>query len=161
MPGSSSAEAECALSDGGMSEEEIKSLASDYAAISIRLSHIPCDMIGSVVKYEQGSATWGPLINGGYAESFEAPYFGGPFYTLRDRYVHRINSLISLFRRGLIHRMSPLVHYLALMEARRLVMGDAKMAERESVFYIRHPDCSGSNILSDGPKIVGLIDWGW
>jgi hypothetical protein len=161
MPGVGAGETEVALSDGNMSKEEMKVFVEDFAEISIKLSKIPCDAIGSLSRNDAGEVVWGPHVSGGYAESLKAPYFGGPFYTLRDRYIHRIDSLIDLTKRGLIHRMAPLLNYLVLMEARRLVMADPTMARRESTFYIRHPDCSGSNVLAVGNKIVGLIDWEW
>lgn len=152
---------EVALSEGNMSREDMKVFVDDYAEISIKLSKIHCGAIGSLSRNDAGEIVWGSHLSGGYAESLEAPYFGGPFYTLRDRYIHRINALIDLTKKGLIHRMAPLLHYLALMEARRLVMADPVMARREPSFHIRHPDCSGANVLADGKRIVGLIDWEW
>jgi hypothetical protein len=153
MPGAGASETEVALSDGNMSRDNMKVFADDFVAISIKLSNIPCDAIGSLIKNEQGETVWGPHLNGGYPESLNAPYFGGPFHTLRDRYVHRIDGLIGLIKQGLIYRQSPLLHYL--------VMADPAMAQREPSFYIRHPDCSGANILADGNRITGLIDWEW
>ena len=144
-----------------MSEEDLRSFAESYAGISIKMSEIPCGSFGSLIKTEHGEVIWGPLLRGGYPDSLEAPYFGGPFHTLRDAYIHRIDGLIEFLKRGLIHRKSPLVHYLAFKEARRLVMGDPSFAERETTFYIRHPDCSAANILSKDFKVVGLIDWEW
>ena len=161
MPGTEAAEHTCGLSEGAMSREDMKVFVDDFADISVKISKIPCNAIGSLCRNDAGDGVWGPHLNGGYTESLEAPYFGGPFYTLRDRYIYRIDSLIDLTKKGLIHRLAPLFHYLALMEARRLVMTDPVMARRESTFYIRHPDCSGSNILADGNKITGLIDWEW
>jgi hypothetical protein len=144
-----------------MSEEDMKTFAESYAAVSIKISEIPCYTFASLSTNNQGQVVWGPLLHPGYPGSLEAPFFGGPFETLRDAYVHRIEGLLELLKRGLIHRTSPLVHYLAFKEARRLVMGDPTFEERESTFYIRHPDCSGANILSKDSKVVGLIDWEW
>jgi len=161
MPGIEASETEVALSDGTMSREDMKVFVDDYAEISMKMSKILCDAIGSLSRNAVGEVVWGPHLSGGYAESLELPYFGGPFYTLRDRYVHRIDALIDLTKKGLIHRLAPLLHYLALMEARRLVISDPAMARREPTFYIRHPDCSGANTLAHENRIVGLIDWEW
>ena len=161
MPGVGAEETEVALSHGMMSRDDMKVFVDDFAAISVKLSNIPCDAIGSLARTETGEVIWGPHLNGGYPESLEAPYFGGPFYTLRDRYIHRIDALIEFIKKGLIYRLSPLLHYLALMEARRLVMADLVMARRETTLYIRHPDCSGANILADQNRITGMIDWEW
>jgi hypothetical protein len=161
MPGIGAEETEVALSEGNISRQEMKVFTDEFAAMSIKLSKIPSDAIGSLTKTGAGDIFWGPHLNGGYQESLEAPYFGGPFSTLRDRYVHRIDGLVGLTKQGLIYRKSPLLHYLALMEARRLVIADPVMSQQEPAFYIRHPDCSGANILANGLKIVGLIDWEW
>ena len=144
-----------------MSEEDLRTFAESYAATSIMMSEIHCGSIGSLAKNKEGEVMWGPLLHGGYPDSLEAPFFGGPFHTLRDAYIHRIDGLIEQLKRGIIHRKSPLVHYLAFKEARRLVIGDPAFAERETTFYISHPDCSGANILSKDFKVVGLIDWEW
>jgi hypothetical protein len=161
MAGLSATGTEVALSDGTMEEADMRVFVNDFAAISVQLSGITCEAIGSLAKNSQAETVWGPHLSGGYAENLEAPYFGGPFLTLRARYVYRIDSLVELIKQGLIYRKSPLPHYLALMEARRLVIADPVMSQQEPRFYIRHPDCSGANILANGLKIVGLIDWEW
>jgi len=161
MPGIEASETEVALSDETMSREDMKVFVDDYAEISIKMSKIPCDAIGSLSRNDAGEVVWGPHLSGGYPENQDAPHFGGPFYTLCDRWVYRIDALINLIKKGLVYRKSPLLHYLAFMEARRLVMGDPVLSRRESTFYIRHPDCSGANILANGVNIVGLVDWEW
>jgi hypothetical protein len=161
MPGLAATDAEVGLSDDTMEKEDMRIFATDFASISVQLSNIHCEAIGSLVNDGNGEIKWGPHRNLGYPENQDAPYFGGPFYTLCDRYVYRIDALIKLIKKGLVYRKSPLLHYLAFMEARRLVMGDPVLSRRESTFYIRHPDCSGANILANEVNIVGLIDWEW
>lgn len=149
-----------ALTDGE-DDSDLKAFARNFAGLSVAISDIHCDSMGSLVNYDHGRLVWGPMLNGGYPESLDMPCFGGPFHSLRDLYTHRIDGLIDLIKRGLIYRRAPLLVFLALREARRLVVADEKFCRRETRFYIRHPDCSWSNILSDGPNITGLIDWEW
>jgi hypothetical protein len=144
-----------------MSEGDMRVFVKDFAEISIKLSNLKFEAIGSLTHNKDGKVVCGPHLALGYQYYVKPPYYGGPFRTVRERYLHRIDSLIGLIKAGLIHRRSPLLHFLAFMEARRLVESDSEMAQQESEFYIRHPDCVGNNIMSEDGRITGLIDWEW
>lgn len=51
------------ISDGGPSLDDMKAFIEDYAAVSIKLSDIPCEAIGSFTTDSDGIIKVGPPIS--------------------------------------------------------------------------------------------------
>jgi hypothetical protein len=149
------------ISDGGPSLDDMKAFIEEYAAVSIKLSDIPCEAIGSFTTDSDGIIKVGPPISRALPESLEAPFFKGPFYTLRDRYISRIDGLNRMILKGIAFRNAPLLHYLALLEARELVESNDLFPRKKEQFYVRHADSSGANVMAKDSKITAIIDWEW
>ena len=88
-----------------------------------------------------------------------APYFPGPFETIRDRYVAHIDRVLSATRKGLMGQHRPLLIYLAHLVARDLVMNDPEMGKEEEKFHIRQPDALPGQFLVQDGSITAVLDW--
>lgn len=136
-------------------------LIYDHAKISLQLSSIRFDKMGSLDFDATGGIEVGPFIPAHPFNSPVAPHFGGPFRNVRDCFLWQIDNVLSLIKRGQIARRSPLLAYLAHLEARSLVAGCAEMAETQSAFYVQHPDSGGRNVMALDGRITALVDWEW
>jgi hypothetical protein len=136
------------------------SFVESYADFSIQLATRSFEAMGSLIPDPtSGKPIVGPLIDYRNANSINAPYFGGPFKTLRERYIYHIDNVIEGLKKGLICRRAPVLTYLAHLVAREMVMGCPELAEECTEFYLRQPDARADQFLIEKGKISAVLDW--
>lgn len=125
------------------------------------MSTLTFDTIGSPVWDDKGEITIGNLVDYAYCDDKGVPHFGGPFKTLRDRYLFAINHNLEAMRKGYMHRSGLLLPYLAHLTLRAFVISIEELSREEGTFYLPHPDLHPDNVITDGESITGLVDWEW
>jgi hypothetical protein len=130
----------------------------DYAEFCIQVSNLSYDSIGSL-DLDGNKIKVGPMVELYGVSSTTAPYFPGPFKSMRDRYVAQIDRVLSATRKGLMGQNRPLLVYLAHLVARDLVMNDPEMGKEEGEFYIRQPDALAGQFLVKDGSITAVLDW--
>ena len=130
----------------------------DYADFCVRVSNLSYDSMGSL-DLDGDAIKIGPMIDLYGGSNVTAPYFPGPFKSMRDRYIAHIDRVLSATRKGLMGRKRPLLVYLAHLVARDLVMNDAEMAKEDEKFYIRQPDALAGQFLVQDGGITAVLDW--
>lgn len=142
--------------------EEVEHLVRSYAEHVIKLSQAPFNAIGSpMLSHEDTDRR---LVGAAYmpTDDFvnpEPPHFGGPFHTMRDFYLWRIETIVDLIKKGFVYRDAPLFFYLLHLELRRMVLNEASFAKQDDEYYISHPDPAGRNMLVDRGAITAFVDW--
>lgn len=138
------------------------SLIKSYARHMIRLSSRSYEQIGALDLDEQtGKMTVGNYIPFPQHNTSEPPYFGGPFDTMQDCLLWRIDTLLGLIKQGYSLRNTTLMSYLVHLELRSLVTSHKPLAVQEKEFYIKHVDPSAQNMLVQDGEITALVDWEW
>lgn len=130
----------------------------DYADFCVRVSNLSYDSMGSL-DLDGDTIKIGPMIDQYGGSNVTAPYFPGPFKSMRDRYIAHIDRVLSATRKGLMGKKRPLLVYLAHLVARDLVMNDAEMAKEDEKFYIRQPDALAGQFLVQDGGITAVLDW--
>lgn len=149
------------LSEGRVDLGTMRNLIERYAHISAHLSSLTFNKVGSLTKDSDGKITVGPLIPFGMMNDPAPPHYRGPFDCMRDAYNARIDLILKATKAGQVHRATPLLAYLALLEVRSLVNDCEEMSRKSSPFYIQHPDSGGRNIMMSGSEITAVVDWEW
>lgn len=147
------------ISEGHVDESEMRNLIERYAHISVKMSSLTFDKMGSLTKSPDGKVTVGPLIPFGKMNDPAAPYFEGPFDSMRDGYNWRIGLILEAIKAGQIYRDAPLLAYLIMLELRSLINDCEEMSRKPSAFYIQHPDSGGRNIMTSKGEISAVVDW--
>jgi hypothetical protein len=148
-----------ALTDELVTEEHMRAMATGWAKLSIALESTPYEAMGSPDLDDAGNIVIGNLLQGVFPDMPVYPYFAGPFRSQRERWLNRIDRLISHTKMGWTVNDQPLVVYLGLQHARSLVAAHESFSKEETKFYIKHPDSHGGNVMAKGTRITGLIDW--
>lgn len=136
-------------------------LIESYADMSIKLSNLKFDKIGSLDTDQDGNIIVGQDTYFAFHGHPEGHTFGGPYLTLLDRYLFCIDNVLSLIRNQVIYRHRLLFAYLLYLDLRKLVRRFAILYKQETEFYIEHPDSHAGNIMFKGTQVSGYLDWEW
>ena len=147
------------LSEGYVDQKTMRNLIERYAHISVKMSSLTFDKMGSLTRDQDGKATVGPLIPFGKMNDPKVPYFSGPFDCMRDGYNWRIGLILESIKAGQIYRDAPLLAYLIMLEVRSLINDCEEMSRKSSTFYIQHPDSGGRNFMASEGEITAVVDW--
>lgn len=152
---------DAALTEDVASEGHVRAMARNWAQLSVKLASRTYEAIGSPDLDEAGNIVIGNLLDGGWPDVPNYPYFAGPFKSQRDRWLNRLDCLISHTKKGWTLHDQPLVVYLGLKHARALVVNCEEFWNAPDDFYIRHADTHGGNVMAEAGEITALIDWEW
>ncbi|ODN94703.1 hypothetical protein L198_04844 [Cryptococcus wingfieldii CBS 7118] len=140
-------------------------LYEDVVLHYIGLSNIKRNVKGIGSLYPSGDADYVlPISRRGSFMRPEAPYFFGPFRTLRDQYLAHIQQLIEYtLDIGYIAVLrSPIHCILLLLELRDLVKDCELLAKEEDEFLIHHGDLNiGQCLKNEKGGIASVLDWDW
>lgn len=162
MPGFPGTSTRSLLAMAETDDEKMMRFAEQYAAASIKISTLTLDAIGSLDRDASGKVFVGPSVDFPWYDAAGQALFGGPFRTLRDKYLFAIDNTLEAIRLGRMHRAGPLLPYLIYLDLRRLVRASRSLAQAENLFYLRHPDSTPINIMCTSDDITALVDWeGW
>lgn len=142
-------------------KECFRAFAKQYVAASIKLSALTFDAIGSLDKNEEGKLIVGNSVDSPWYDDAGNVVFGGPFKSLKDRYLFEMDCRLKGIRAGRMHRAGPLLPYLIFLEFHRLVSSSSELAKEESHFYLAHADMAPYNILATSDKLTAIVDWEW
>jgi hypothetical protein len=143
-------------------KHEISDLINLYVEQSIKLESAKFDKIGSLdIDDNTGTIIVGNNADLREMTSREKPYFGGPFSTMREFYLYRIDQTLEAIRAGQTFRQGPVLGYLIHLELRRLVQATTVLDDEETEFFLQHPDSHLGNLLFTKHEISGLLDWEW
>lgn len=84
----------------------------------------------------------------------------GPYTTFRDFINVRLEAQLADLEAGtvMVVNHNPLLFYLAILELRELVNGDAEMTSPQPT-YLFHADFWQFMFDTDRTRVVGIIDW--
>lgn len=147
--------------EGIPSDEHTASLVRSYAEHHVKLSKAPFRGIGSPCLRQGDSQPYsaGPFIPLSAFVRPDASHFEGPFRTMRDYYMARIDTILHLILRGLIYREMPLLFYLLHLEVKSMVSLSEELDREVRECFIRHPDAAGRNLLVESGTITAYVDW--
>jgi hypothetical protein len=149
------------LAMGEVDDERMRSFANQYAAASIQISSLKFDAIGSLALDKEGTIIVGNTVASPWYDDRGNPKFGGPFRSLRDRYLFAINEALHCIRAGQMHRAGPLLPYLIYLELHRQVSASAVLGAQQTELYLAHADTLAHNIMATPHKLTAIVDWEW
>jgi hypothetical protein len=131
-----------------------------YAQQALTLSSLRFNSIGSLQRDESEKIVVGDVVNTRVGLAPIAPYFGGPFKSVTELYLHNIEGILKAIRDGTIYRDRPLFECLAHSDVKAWLMEDKSMGLDQDEFYLWHPDSHSDNMMV-GPDhhISSMIDW--
>ncbi|WWC60613.1 uncharacterized protein I303_103187 [Kwoniella dejecticola CBS 10117] len=145
--------------------EKDKALIEDFARFQIQLHQIPVatTQIGSLTypdQDQQVTPVIGPMVTSNWLHDIEPPYSGGPFRTLKERYLTQIDICLGHIADRLLGTTDTLDTYLWHLQLRELVDSVPYWSEPIDTGYIKHWDDKGDHLMVDDEgKLVGVIDW--
>jgi hypothetical protein len=137
-------------------------LIDSYAKQCIKLYDVQFDQIGSLDADESGRVFVGRTVDLRDGTRAEKPYFGGPFQSMRDLYLYKIELVLEWIKAGTWFRPNPTFGYLIHLELKELVTNTEALDDDETTFFLQHPDSLGRNMLiSEDGELECLLDWEW
>jgi hypothetical protein len=132
----------------------------NYAKQCILLSSLKFNAIGSLGEGEDGVFV-GDVVNTRVGLSPVAPYFGGPFTSISQYYLHNIDNVLKAIVEGTIYRDRPMFEYLAHLQVKKWIIEEAQYLDNEdNEFYLWHPDSHSDNMMvGDDHRMTAMIDW--
>lgn len=161
LPGTDVLECHAGLTIGQVDETTMTGLIESYAEISIKIAQLRFEAIGSLHTTENDSVEVGRDMSFAVPGPEGQPVFGGPYSTVKDRYLYAIDQMLASIRKGWTHRSHLVLAYLMYLEARRHVLDWAEIAKPASDHYLVHPDPHAGNVLIQDIQVTGYIDWEW
>lgn len=162
MPGTNCQEEPGNLLDMAKTDNEcLRAFINQYVAASIKLSALTFDAIGNLDKDREGKFIAGPAVDSPWYDETGNVVFGGPFRSLKDKYLFELDGRLKAIRAGRMHRASPLLHYLIFLDLHRSVSLNPELAKEESQFYLAHADTTPQNYLATSDKLTAIVDWEW
>lgn len=144
---------------------QLRDLVDHFAAISVQMSTKVFDAIGSLVwDHDANGFRVGDAVDVPRYDESGTARFGGPFKTLRDRYLYAIDTQLEAIKKGYLHRSGLRLRYLAYQSLREYVLSIDELAREEKEFYLTHPDFEQNNFMIDpkaGTRISAVVDWNW
>ncbi|WVQ65203.1 uncharacterized protein L199_003376 [Kwoniella botswanensis] len=145
-------------------DDQLQHFIEEYAKTEIQLRNLrlPFTKIGCIYPAEHDGMLVGPIVSRGSFMNPTPPYFMGPFDTLKDMYLAKIDSALRYISLNALQGQNPVDAYLWHLELRELVSHSKVLCEVPDDLFIKHDDKKGDEMMVDSEgKVIGVIDWEW
>lgn len=137
-------------------------IIESYAEYQLSLEIVTFEKIGSPTFSPEGKVVVGSMTYD-LAPLAESPYYLGPFFNQRDRYIAYFDTVLAAIAENRWCAPSKsLAFYQGILKAKRLVEGCAEMKEEPGIFYIKHGEPKCDHFLVNGAgELTSMLDWEW
>jgi hypothetical protein len=146
-----------------LTSDQIDKMIDTYAEQMIKISEVGFDAIGGLKLDENGKIVVGGMVDSRDTNAPDQENLGGPFHSMREYYLYQIDACLAAIEAGMLFWRDLYTSFLAYREIRELVASSPVLnEEKDSKFYLTHPDGGASNILiAEDGRISALLDWEW